>query len=118
MSAPHDPPSIAELVAAVRDFIEHDAMPSLDGRVRFHARVAANALAIVERELAQGPALAEEHRARLARLGFQTDAELAAAIRTGALDHRYDEVATAIRETVRAKLTVANPAYLDDAISD
>ncbi len=42
-------PSAGELVAAVRAFL--DGLP-LTGREAFHAKVAANALAIVERELA------------------------------------------------------------------
>jgi hypothetical protein len=116
VSAPHDPPSIVELLAAVKHFLEHEAMPALDGRVRFHARVAANALAIVERELQYGAAQLEAHRARLSALGFEDDAALAAAIKSGALDDRYEEVATAVREAVRDKLAVANPAYLEDGL--
>jgi Arc/MetJ family transcription regulator len=42
------------------------------------------------------------------------DAELAAAIRRGDLDDRYAEVAAAVRATVRDKLLVANPKYLDN----
>ena len=37
--------------AAVREFLEDDLVPTLEGRRRFHALVAANVLAIVEREL-------------------------------------------------------------------
>ena len=44
-------PSAATLVDSVREFLEADVMTSTDGRVQFHARVAANALAIVERQL-------------------------------------------------------------------
>src|SRR5258707_230431 len=112
MTSPHDPPAIADLVSAVREFLEREAMPALEGRLKFHTRVAANALAIVERELALGPALERTHRPRLARLGFETDAELAAAIRSGVLDDRYAEIANAVRDSVADKLAVANPAYL------
>lgn len=114
VGAPHDLPDAAGLLEAVREFLERDAMPALDGRLRFHARVAANALAIVQREIELGPAQAEAHRARLARLGFGSDAELAAAIRDGRADDRYHEIAAAVRETVRDKLLVANPRYLDE----
>ena len=50
-----------------------------------------------------------------ATLYFKTadEAELAAAIRAGALDDRYDEVVGFVRQTVRAKLEVANPKYLE-----
>ena len=41
------------------------------------------------------------------------DAELAAAIRSGALDDRYDEVKAAVWAGVRDKLAVANPRYLE-----
>ena len=63
-----DQPSVLELVSAVRDFIEQKAMPELKGHTAFHARVAANALGIVARELAHGAASGEAERARLAKL--------------------------------------------------
>lgn len=111
MSAPHDAPTAAELVEAVREFLEGDVMAATEGRVRFHARVAARVLAQVERELALGPGQEMAHADRLAGLGMADEAELAAAIRSGALDDRYDEVAAAIRATVADKLAVANPGY-------
>lgn len=108
---PHDAPSAGELVEAVREFLERDVMESTEGRVRFHVRVAARALAIVERELASADAMAAAHALRLATLGFGSEAELAAAIRSGACDDRWDEVAAAVRATVADKLAVANPDY-------
>ena len=112
--APHDAPTAGQLLEAVREFLEGDVMGATEGRVRFHARVAGRALAIVERELAAGSRPALDHAARLAGLGFGSDAELAAAIRSGALDDRWDEVATAVRATVADKLAVANPTYATD----
>ena len=114
MTVPHDVPTAAQLVEAVREFLEGDVSAATDGRVRFHARVAANVCAIVERELALGPAQADATAARLAALGAADDAELAAGIRRGDYDGRWAEVATAVRETVRDKLLVANPKYLDN----
>jgi hypothetical protein len=108
---PHDAPSAGELVDAVREWIERDVMPATEGRLRFHARVAANVLAIVERELALGPEQAAAHAERLAALGVDTDAELARAIREGTLDDRYDEVKAAVWASVRDKLAVAHPGY-------
>ena len=113
MSAPHDAPSVAELVVAVREFLERDVMPATEGRVQFHTRVAMNVLGMVERELTLGPAQAEAHAAALAGLGVADEADLARAIRDGALDDRQAEVLAVVRETVRAKLEVANPRYLD-----
>lgn len=108
---PHDRPRADELIDAVRGFLADDVVPAADGRVRFHARVAANALAIVERELRIGPALAERHADRLAALGFTDDAALAAAIRAGGCDDDWHEVAGSVMAGVFDKLLVANPGY-------
>jgi hypothetical protein len=108
---PHDVPSIEELVRAVREYIERDVMDATEGRVRFHARVAANVLGMVERELELGADQAAAHAAALARLGVADEAELARAIRDGRLADRRAEVVDVIRETVRAKLAVAHPGY-------
>ena len=108
----HDVPTAAQLVEAVREFLERDVMAATEGRVQFHARVAVNALNMVQRELEAGPAQAVAHRERLARLGVVDEAALAAAIRSGALDDRRADVLDVLRETVRAKLEVANPRYL------
>lgn len=114
MTVPHDRPTIAELVEAVREFLEDDVVDATDGRVRFHARVAANALSMVERELDLADELRERHVVRLDALGFETDLELALAIRDGGLDDHYEVVRAAIVESVRDKLRVANPGYLDE----
>jgi hypothetical protein len=47
----NDRPTAAELLAAVERFLEESAVPALDGPARFHARVAANVLRIVAREI-------------------------------------------------------------------
>jgi hypothetical protein len=111
----HDVPSAANLVAAVREYLERDVMPATEGRVSFHARVAANVLGMVERELAIGPDAAAVVRSRLADLlGHDAPvatlvAELAAAIRDGAPADAA--TVTAVRETVRIKLAVSDPGY-------
>jgi hypothetical protein len=118
-----DRPNAAELVAAVREFLERDVMAATDGRVQFHTRVAVNVLNVVERELKLGPELEPGERARAAALlGHDGDAnalerELATAIRSGALDDRLDEVRAHVRTTVREKLLIANPGYLPDHTS-
>jgi aminoglycoside phosphotransferase (APT) family kinase protein len=110
-------PTAAELAEAVREFLERDVMDAVDGWLRFHTRVAANALGMLEREARFGPALAAAERARLAALVGRDGTlaelarEVAAGIRSGALDDRHDEVVDAVRESVRAKLAIANPGY-------
>jgi hypothetical protein len=113
-----DRPRAAELVAAVREFLERDVMGATDGRVQFHTRVAVNALGMVERELTLGADFAAAERARANEvLGHDGDPvelerELAAGIRDGRIDHRSEAVRAHVRATVREKLLVANPRYL------
>lgn len=112
-------PTAAELVEAVREWVDADVRAATDGRVAFHARVAVNALAMVERELRLGPAHRTAHQDRLAELGCADDADLVARIRSGALDDRAEEIRAAVAASVRAKLEVANPRWLDaDADAD
>ena len=49
--------SVDGLLRAIQSFLIESAAPHLEGRNRFNARVAANALGIVQRELSMGPAL-------------------------------------------------------------
>ena len=113
-----DRPTAAELVAAVREFLEHDVMAATEGRVQFHTRVAVNELGMIERELTDGPAFAAAERARAeALLGHDGDLtalerELADRIRAGSIDDQLDAVRAHVRATVREKLLVANPGYL------
>ncbi len=65
-----DQPTAIELVDIVAEFIRVHAMPQLTGHAAFHARVAANALDIVKRELQIAPqAQSEEHLRLVALLG-------------------------------------------------
>jgi len=115
-----DRPTAAELLEAVREFVERDVMghDEIPSRVAFHARVAVNVLGIVERELTLGPELDAAERERLAALlGHDSrledlTAELARRIRDGSLDDRRAAVVAHVRESVRAKLLIANPGYL------
>jgi hypothetical protein len=111
MSAPHDAPSAVELLEAGREWLDREVVASTDGRLRFHARVAANVLAMVEREIELGPAQAAAHQDRLERLGVADDTELAAAIRDRRFDDRAGELRALLAEMVADKLAVANPNY-------
>ena len=110
-ATPHDRPPGPGLLRAVRAFLTAEA-GGTDPRLRFHARVAANALRIAEREAMLAAGHARSHRIRLAALGCGDDAELCAKIRDGSLDHRFDEVIEAVRAAAVDKLTVANPGHL------
>jgi hypothetical protein len=109
MAAPYGRPTAAELVAAVADFLETDVRESTTGRVNFHARVAGNALRMVQREL-----LADHDDGvseALARVGYDDEATLAAAIRAGELDGAGDQVQSTLRALVRRRLAAAHPGY-------
>jgi hypothetical protein len=110
---PHDVPSAPELLDAVREFLDSQVIPYTEGRRRFEARVAANVVAIVQREMILGPAQRAAHAERLDSLGVTDEEALARAIRSGELADRGDEVRAAVRATVADKLRVANPAYLE-----
>jgi adenosine/AMP kinase len=113
-----DRPTADELIVAVREFLERDVMPVVDGRTAFHLRVAMNVLNIVERELTVGEAVADQERNRLITIvGHDGDLEslrreAATQIRTGALDDRFDEILGLLTETARDSLAVNNPKYL------
>ena len=113
---PHDVPSAAELVAAVRDYLADDLGPRSEGRDRFLLRVAANALSIAEREIAALLADAAVHAEMLESFDVASEAALSAAIRAGELDHRRDDLAEALWTTTLRKLAVANPRYRDESL--
>jgi hypothetical protein len=102
-------PTAAELVAAVADFLDNDVRAATEGQVDFHARVAANVLRIVGRELSDDSAA--DVTGRLAGLGFADEAQLAAAIRAGAMDDRVGDLLPTLRALVRRRLAVAHPGY-------
>jgi Domain of unknown function (DUF6285) len=115
----HDRPTASELVAAVREYLERDVMTTTEGRVAFHARVAVNVLGMVERELDLGAAQdAAEHARLVALLGREGTVrelteDLARGIRDDSVDVPWSDLVDVVRGTVRAKLEVANPPYLD-----
>jgi hypothetical protein len=115
-----DRPTAAELLAAVADFLREDATPALDRaepRLGFQMRVAANSLAILEREARLGAgADAREHarlRALLRRDGTLEDLnrELARQLRTGERDERDAELMAHLDATIADKIAIANPRW-------
>jgi aminoglycoside phosphotransferase (APT) family kinase protein len=121
--APFGRPTAAELAEAVREHFDRAlGDQSRAGKstgsdsTRFETRVVRNAVAVVERELRLGPAFAASHAERLAGLGFADDAALSAAIRTGALDDDWSNVAPVLAAWARDQLLVANPSYLPSEV--
>ena len=100
-------PTVDELLEAVRGFLADELVVG-DDRSRYLARVARNALGIVQRELSSDPSA---HTAALAAAGCADDTELGARIRSGALDPADEPVAAAVRSAVLTRLAVANPRY-------
>jgi hypothetical protein len=122
-----DRPTAVELLAAVRHFLEHDIMPGLEGRRRFHTLVATNVLSIVERELTHEEEDLRAEWTRLSQLLATGDAPtslqtLRAAVRTltqrlaeEIRDGKRDDDASVrdhLRKTTEEKLRIANPRML------
>jgi hypothetical protein len=115
----HDRPTVSELLAAVREYLTREVAATDDRRARFRALIAANVLAVAERELQRGEADAVAEDDALARLGYaggDADARrraLCADIRAGGYDAdaRFDGAFAYARAMVLRKLAVANPRY-------
>jgi len=112
-----DQPSMRELVEAVRRFLETRAMPELKGHTAFHARVAANALGIVARELESGGIASGAEKARLEKLlGSKGTLEelnrlLCSRIRDGQIGLDTPGLADHLEQTTRDKVSIDQPNY-------
>ena len=112
-----DQPSIRELVEAVRSFLETKAMPELKGHTAFHARVAANALWIVARELELGGKATSEEVKRLTTLlkreGSleELNRELCKQIRDGRMALETPGLAEHLEASMRDKIAIDQPNY-------
>lgn len=108
----HGRPTSLELLASVREFLTDQVMVATSGTVSFHARVAANVLAMVERELATGPFRGAARRQALELLGVHGEPGLCSAIREGSVQGTPRELATVLADGVVERVAVANPRYL------
>ena len=116
-NASEEMPRIDELLVSVRDFLRGDVMAETRGRTNFLARVGANSLAIVRRDLLLGG----EHRAcELARLQalFGTDVgldalrwRLVAGLRDGSIPLDLPGLAGHLRATVVNQVAIDQPRY-------
>ncbi|MEL6693906.1 MAG: DUF6285 domain-containing protein [Pseudomonadota bacterium] len=115
----HDQPSVQELVAAVKSFIDETASPQLTGHAAFHARVASNALATVLRDLEQRPgAEAEEREGLLELLGGPDEQSvsdlnrlLSDRIQSGELTAMTPGLLSHLKKTVMAQVEIDQPRY-------
>ncbi len=109
-------PTADELLEAVGGFIDA-ARKDLKDRDVFLARVALNALALVRRELREGPAAdTAQERSLRSLLGETGDlealnAKLCEAIRTGAFDGRAEALQSHLLQTAMTQVAIDQPQY-------
>ncbi len=115
-----DRPTAAELLAAIADLLREEVTPVLDKaepRLSFQMRVAANSLAILEREARLGPSAdAREHQRLMKLLGRDGDLndlnrELARQLRAGERDEGDAALMAHLDATIADKIAIANPKW-------
>ena len=117
-------PNADELLETVAEFLRHIAENDLTGQAAFHARVAANALAMARREVQQKAAMDAGEVGRLQVLlghdGSHSELTQELAGRLQAGDSSLDRAQTLkhLRQVVRDKLLLSNPKYLTKADQD
>jgi hypothetical protein len=112
-----DHPHPSEIIAAVARFLKDEVAPQTTGRLSFQARVAANALEMMTRQLDTQPA-AEAAELTSLKAILETDgdlatlnAELARRLGAGEIDLTVAGVADHLWATTLAKLAVDQPTY-------
>ena len=127
-----DHPTVKKLLEGVCALLESEIVPALGEPLRFHTRVAANLLKIIQREIEAEPSLIAEECRRLKKLvgkkrgseGRETLAEvrelneeLCALIREGRADEGpwREDVIEHICLTLVDKLKVADPHMIERA---
>ena len=126
-----DRPNYDELLLAVERFLDDEVVVKTEGALRFNGRVAANVIRIVRRELDnEEAALGREWDSLVELLGeaprprdrdalravlIQRNEELSERIRSGDADEGEFRAAAVkqMRKTMRDKLTVTNPGWLE-----
>jgi hypothetical protein len=127
-----DRPTSIELLEAAADFVDREIVPVIEGQRQFQARVVANVMRIVAREIRmEDPQIRSEVRALSALLGHKEPhlhgldelrkaattlgEELSGRIREGRADEGAlrSQVLASVRQIVEDKLRIANPRYLE-----
>ncbi|MEQ9519891.1 MAG: DUF6285 domain-containing protein [Parvibaculum sp.] len=112
-----DLPTANEIISVVSEFLREQILPELEGRKKFHALVAANALDIVVRELDKAPTdNSAEHKRLTTLLGSDgtledLNKELSDALRSGRLTLETEGLKEHLWTTTLAKLSVDQPKY-------
>jgi hypothetical protein len=112
-----DEPKPAEMLAAVAAFLRDVVMPEAKPRTAYQARVAANALDLVGRQIELAPAAEAAEALRLKALLDQDgsladlNAALAGKLASGALDLASPGVEGHLTATTLAKLAVDQPSH-------
>ena len=112
-----DRPSPSELIGAVAAFLKNVVAPETQGALSFNARVAANALEMMKRELDTAPVEDAAELARLKRLLgmdgalFDLNVELSRRIEAGEVDLSTPGLKDHLWATTLAKLAVDQPTY-------
>ena len=112
-----DQPRGADILAAVSRLLRETLMPRLPGEVAFQARVAANAIDLVAREITFGETVEGDALRRLRVLVNrdgtlkELETELSARIRRGELDLQSPGVAEHLWQTTLDKMKIDQPAY-------
>jgi len=112
-----DQPTPSEIIGAVAVFLKTVVATQTTGAIAFQARVAANALEMMRRQLDLAPAWeAAEHERLVALLGQDGDllalnSELARRIAAGEMDLATPGLSDHLWATTMAKLAVDQPTY-------
>lgn len=113
----HQRPDPQDLLAAVALFLREQALPQLPAHAAYHARVAANMVDIVRRQLELAPAADAAELQRLRTL-LQRDGSLAelnallcGRIADGAIGLHTPGLATHLWQSTLDKLAVDQPTY-------
>jgi len=131
-----DRPTSVELLEAAADFVESELVPAIQGARQFQARVVANVMRVVAREIKLEDPLVRNEVKALAHLlahdsphlhslddlrgaAVKMGEELTARIRAGEADDGdwRRQVLAVVRQSVEDKLRIANPRYLENDIA-
>ncbi|NNC72895.1 MAG: phosphotransferase family protein [Sphingomonadaceae bacterium] len=100
----------AEIVNALIEWNKEKVMPGTEGHALFEARVANNALGIMQRQAAWGQKRQDAASERLAAIGT-THINLCAALRAGERDLDDDDLWNHLRLTALDRLSIDQPKY-------